>query len=191
MFPPAGCFLRRAPTFQSFLGTAMAESGPPIPRAGAIAIKRLIQGHVFYIRRRVHAVQHSGGSCWSNWSEYNAGYLAREELAEENGCSLRAWGRNRSLAKLSGLAGGRDADARRLLRLSHQPSQAQDGGKGAGKAPWVQARCTDLPKCSHPSLPTDAPTPGGAAAAPSPALHHPARETALAPSSPRGGGINS
>lgn len=107
MFPPAGCFLRLAPTFQSFLGTAVAESGPPTPQAGAIAIKRLTQGHVFYIRRRVHAVQHSGGSCWSNWSEYNAGYLAREQLAEGNGCSLRAWGRNHSLAKLPGRAGTR------------------------------------------------------------------------------------
>ena len=147
MFPPAGCFLRRAPTFQSFLGTAVAESGPPAPRAGAVAIKSLTQGHVFYIRRHVHAVQHSGGSCWSNWSEYNAGYLAREELSEGNGCSLAAWGRNRSPAKLSGLAEGRDADARRPLCLSHQPSWAQDGGKGAGKVPGVRARCTDLPRC--------------------------------------------
>lgn len=176
MFPPAGCFLRRAPTFQSFLGTAVAESGPPAPRAGAIAIKRLTQGHVFYIRRRVHAVQHSGGSCWSNWSEYNAGYLAREELSEGNGCSLGAWGRNCSSAKLWGLAEGRDADARCLLRLSHRPSRAQDGGKGAGKVPWVWARGTNLPRRSRPSLPTDAPAPGGLQQPPAhPSITLPAR----------------
>lgn len=52
------------------------ERPPPRPPGRSSAIKSLAQGHVFYIRRRVHAVQHSGGSCWSNWSGYNAGYLA-------------------------------------------------------------------------------------------------------------------
>lgn len=153
MFPPAGCFLRRAPTFQSFLGTAVAETGPPAPRAGAGAIKRLTQGHVFYIRRRVHAVQHSGGSCWSNWSGYNAGYLAREELAEGNGCSLGAWGGgNLPLAKLWGW----DGDARYPLHLSLWLSCARDGATGQGR--WV------LPRCSHTR---------GAAAAPGPPPHAP------------------
>lgn len=96
--------------------------GPPLaPRAGASAIKRLTQGHVFSIRRRVHAVQHSGGSCWSNWSGYNAGYLAREELRGEWMLSLRAWGRNRSPAKLG--------DARHQLRARRRPSWAWNGGK--------------------------------------------------------------
>lgn len=73
----------------------------------------------------------------------------------------RCLGEKLLLGKARGLAEGRDADARCSLRLSHRPSWARDGGRGAGKVPWVWARGTNLPRCSRPSLPTDAPAPGG------------------------------
>lgn len=141
MFPPAGCFLRRAPTFQSFLGTVVATTSPlppsqppPPPGVGAIAIKRLTQGHVFYIRRRLPAGQHSAGSCWSNWAGDNSPYLGREEPAEGNGCSLPASGEKSRPGKVL-------SDGMQMLGASLAPWRRRDwdgGRRGWEVVPgWV------------------------------------------------------